>query len=922
MKHKISSDDRCALIGKAIEIDLRNWITNEILTSNKLQNCLNEEFYKNLKNRFIFEKKREDEEVFENEIEDTDLIDFVDFGTAINILLKNKEILTVLSKNIFQEIKEDLNSVKIIRDAAIHGRMLLATQIDTIDDFIQKIKKFENIFDETLKKHLSISKYSEDDISDELYDDERESNHNLPKSDTAETGFIERRELNTKINRVMNNYPVISFIGDAGCGKTVLALKKASEFIGDSKFDVIWWHSFKTEKFSEGEVKKINLDINTSEKFLSSFQTEGLDPDPIKNLVKYLETFKVLLVLDNLETVLDHNFMSFLDQFAEAEHQSKIFITSRIPINRGDKVISVDAFKDNEAMDYFRRLANFLQLKDLQRTSSDKAIKNLIHSRNNNPLHIKLSLNAVADGIRLEEAFKPEKNLYNYCYMNVYKTFNKNSKSILELLYHLKRELNISDIIESLPEKDIPEKIELAVRDLIRKNFIRTDYKKSGTSYYILKKEVLPFIKENNFFDDQKRKKLIFQSLSEQSSAAAHIDINIDRIDELSEDWNSFLCRKTSDKKAVLDLRKISSALKTKEAILRKKAFKKERLDDFSIDKIKRIDVANDILLNQLKKTHRDFCEVYRTEGLIHSMNLNLVGTIESFEKAIELQPDYPNIYNYYSERLRVLQAIPESKKNAERTLKLFPNNTAAMMNLLLPKMYLEEFDETLENLLLEMEKLIDTGLPESRKRKIVMRIISYAVRQTEFLIKKREYEQAFSKVKDAFNQFNKFAKKHLIDYITVKRTVGKMRFPIIALIKTFRGSEKEKTLVDYLDMISVYYKKFPDPYDIKRKKILLGGEYSGKIWRDHKNHLKLPGGAYIVLRDAFVEEYGFVSHKIYIQEKNIPEFIKNNWEKKTGTELTFKAGKYFDEFRQRNYLVAIEPEEIIFKKKPSKKVS
>ena len=50
------------------------------------------------------------------------------------------------------------------------------------------------------------------------------------------------------------------------------------------------------------------------------------------------------------------NIINFLELFAEAEHNSKIFITSRIPINHGDIPIKVGSFSDKEATDYFQRL--------------------------------------------------------------------------------------------------------------------------------------------------------------------------------------------------------------------------------------------------------------------------------------------------------------------------------------------------------------------------------------------------------------------------------------------------------------------------------------------------------------------------------------------------------------------------------------
>ena len=79
--------------------------------------------------------------------------------------------------------------------------------------------------------------------------------------------------------------------------------------------------------------------------------------------------------MDNLENVLDSNIINFLELFSLADHQSKVFITSRIPINHGDIPIKIGSFTDKEAVDYFQRLCRYLQLKNLQRTLNETQIK-------------------------------------------------------------------------------------------------------------------------------------------------------------------------------------------------------------------------------------------------------------------------------------------------------------------------------------------------------------------------------------------------------------------------------------------------------------------------------------------------------------------------------------------------------------------
>ncbi len=362
MKEKLPVDIECFIITRALEIDLRDLVASEILQKKKLINILDKKYFEVLKDKAIQDKKRNDEVIFGDDVPDGDLLKFIDFGNAIKTLIKNKSSLSAESNTIIEKIKGDIETIKIIRDASAHGRSIYAIQKDELDEFVKKIKKFESFFPETKSVNENLLKgeitYDEKDY----YSNERELDHNLPQSDANVTGFIQRKQLNTTINKVINNTRVISFVGQAGVGKTALALDKCYELHAKgNEFDVFIWHSFKTESFSEGELKDLKNVINTSDKFFSDFEVKDLDEDPIKNFIKYLEQNKLLLVLDNLETVLDQSITNFLNQFAEADTESKIFITSRLPVDSGHP-IRVSSFNDKEALDYFRRFARKCEL--------------------------------------------------------------------------------------------------------------------------------------------------------------------------------------------------------------------------------------------------------------------------------------------------------------------------------------------------------------------------------------------------------------------------------------------------------------------------------------------------------------------------------------------------------------------------------
>ena len=914
MPYKLPADQRCALITRAIEIDLRDLIKEKIIPLKKIEDLIHPNILQKINDRITKEIKSDFQ--MSNKIDDNDFVDYFDYGTALDILKKNKAILEKKYSITFEKYVDELIKIKPVRDFSIHGRILLASHLDIIENFSEKItKKNEIIFDTTIKQINSLKDKTFEDSYEFENLDERDDNNNLPRPDTNETGYIERLELNQRINKVLNNYPVISFIGDAGTGKTATAIKKGYDLALEDKFDIIWFHSFKTEKFSLGEIKQIKNDINTTDKFLlSSLKIGDYDKDPIKNLVKYLEKNKVLLILDNLETVLDQNILNFLDYFAEAEHESKVILTSRIPVNRGDMAIKVGSFKDHEAIAYFRKLLNFYDLKHLHETLDEKLIKKLIKKRSNNPLQIKLSIGAVSGGKSIEDAFKDDVDLLNFCYTNVFDTFSDTGKKILECCYHLNRELNLSDICLLL-ENIEPNKISLNLRDLVSKNFIVSNLKKSETSYFIIRREVIPFLEKNKIFEDENKKKDIFGKFTKMTAATTFMDVNIDRIDELKSHWDEILIRKNSDKFAGMQLRNANRIMKSKQNILGSVAYKKEALTSRQREKMESFDKEFLSIISNLKKTHPDYCEVFRVEAIYHLTDRDTANVINCFEKAINLQPDYPNLRTFYATSLRQLDDLENSLKIARENYGLYPNRLSDLENLILAKYFNKENDDELKKLIIKLKELITSNrnnLAEKELRKSAMRVISYYTRRADHsYFKERNLEEAFNYVKKTFEEYDEYKSNGLVDYFTVYSTINKTNYVLRNLASEWRNKKKESSEIrQYIDRIRAEFKEFPNMADRRRNKVVLGGTYIGKFWHDTKNHFKENGGGYIVLEDSYIEEYGITTFKIYIRESNLPEEIKKlNGRDRSGKYLKFKVEKLYAPKKSTYYLSATNAE-------------
>jgi len=881
MSEILTPDRKTRLIATALEVDLRRWIQKELLVKKEFKDLVDDGTFNLCLEYCIKRKKSLDELVIKEQIHDDEILEFINFSTSLEILKRNKKLLDIESQKLLDENYEGFVFAKDIRNTAEHGRIVTPNEESNFKLFCEKITKNEDLFSRTSKEIEDLEKgiyYQE--YTDE-YADDREDIHNLPVPEYEDTGWVDRKDLNIQLKKKLKNNNVISFIGDAGAGKTALAVKKCYEYLHghiENDFETFIYHSFKTEKFSKGEIVELENEVNTTDKFFKSLEIVNHFDDPIKNLIKHLEDHKVLLLLDNLENVLDNNIINFLEQFSEADHESKIFITSRIPIGHGDIPIKVGPFSDKEALDFFEKLSKFHQIENITRKINEDTKKKLIKQRMNNPLYIKLALNSVADGLSFEKAFEPQKDLLNFSYKTIYEKLSDISKEVIEVLFIIKKELTLASICDLLENKD-PNKVSSSIRELVKKNILLISFKKTEAEYYNLRKEVVPFIEKNELYSDVKKSKRIWKSHTNLNVLDSNLPININEISEIPEGWTNFLCRKASDRTAIFKLKRASNMIqvlnRSSNVIYGK--YKDSGKNNETLEKeIKEI-------IENLKISHRDFCEVYRVEGLYYAHKNQISETKKAFDIAISLQPDYPNIYNYYSVSLRKLEDLQASKANAIIASEKFPENGESQLHLLIVKIYLNEYDDP------EMDQIytkVDNYLKNYQgwlktKRKLGMQLIRYHVSKSDFYLNRKDYSDCLVAIKEAYEKFTYLEENNLVDGFTLSR-LKKSTYIFNRLREYFRGGSEEVQVDQLHDTLTDACSKY-DSLKLKgEKRALIGSTLTGIIKFD-----KSIKGAFISLDDAYYVELGQEKTKVYMPFHLIPKSIKDE------TKVSFKLGKF-----------------------------
>jgi len=91
--------------------------------------------------------------------------------------------------------------------------------------------------------------------------------------------------------------------------------------------------------------------------------------DPFSEVIEYLSNFKILLIIDNLETILDERIRSFLEQLPMG---SKILLTSRIGLGAFEHPVKLESMDQNDAVALLRATAKIREVDTLVNMTNDR----------------------------------------------------------------------------------------------------------------------------------------------------------------------------------------------------------------------------------------------------------------------------------------------------------------------------------------------------------------------------------------------------------------------------------------------------------------------------------------------------------------------------------------------------------------------
>ena len=478
----------------SVEEDLRHAIADYVLTNVQLEKAFGDKVV----NELIYRCNRDGGDADEPQ----SLIQYSNLSDALHVLSRNSSLLGEKGQRHYKKMSSKLNALVPIRNRVMHSRPLkfddYALTFETCRLAINSYATLWRELSEIIHKveddpaFLSTLSISAPDVASESI------LHNLPTPDFDDTGFLGREdELKTISNAVNGPYPVITITGEGGLGKTALALRACYDLIDSEKcdFDAVIWTSAKTTRLTPREIREITSAVSSSIGiFDAATAAIGLDQsgEPISRLLEQLKEFSILLVIDNLETVLDENVRRVV---REVPAGSKILFTSRVSIGAFDFPIPLAPLADAEARIYFRACARYWKLNDLRRINNDETNKYLKRLYNN-PLFIKWFMQSVAQGQSPNEILRDPQIIVEFCLSNVVENLSHNARIVLQTLVFLGDARPIS--VLSLMTKLQPIDVARAVSELCASNLldivdyanIDADQKFQATSltkYYVRK---------------------------------------------------------------------------------------------------------------------------------------------------------------------------------------------------------------------------------------------------------------------------------------------------------------------------------------------------------------------------------------------------------------------------------------------------
>lgn len=492
----------CFAILSSIESDLRETIGDLALTSGSLD-ILPTDVRENATERYELDDKHAPGVPPENDIDLIGYTDFADLGKMVSMRAAEVTSLCGIEASV---LSEKLESMTRARNRVCHSRPLededLTRFLDLADTLLRDFRKLQwkelkNVRvkieqDPTFVLRLEIPSFwtAAADVTP----------HNLPMVDFDETGFVGRlTETRDVIKHILAPHPLVTIVGEGGVGKSALALRCLYEILDtkDLRFDAVIWVSLKTRVLTPAGVRDIHDAVTTTLGIVQAATKEvGLTAvtndlaSLVKELRDYMTQSRLLLVIDNLETLTLEDVRPLLGEIPTG---SKVLLTSRIGLGELELRYKLDPLDKKQSVALARRHAKSLNLQLLFDCAEERLGK-YCQSLFFNPLLIKWFVSSVSNGADPERLLTRSNQSFatalQFCFENLYARLGEAEKQVLQVLFAARRKLSQTELYFLLQDVTQLNQLELELAlnvlhgsSMLKRSFADRRKADSGTQY-------------------------------------------------------------------------------------------------------------------------------------------------------------------------------------------------------------------------------------------------------------------------------------------------------------------------------------------------------------------------------------------------------------------------------------------------------
>ena len=569
--------------------------------------------------------------------------------------------------------------------------------------------------------------------------------NNLPVADYEyEGGFVGRQDDKTNIIKMIKSgmHRVITLSGAGGVGKSALTLNIVNEIIRNQivKYDFIIWVSAKENKLSYLGIEDVEPTLRNYEELLDTIlEVIGFDVEEYYGNVEKKEEDintifdsceRVLLVIDNLETITDQRIINFI---LDSHPKTHIIITSRRGLGQVERRYELKELREKDAIHLFRVICREKQLSALAQASED-IIKKYVNKVYCYPLAIKWMVGQVSLGKDINEVTEKineqSSDISKFCFEEIFKNLSERARYILYILcmYDDAVSKGILQYLSNLEELIFEEALDelLLVSLIVPEQRINKENEEIN-SYYSLLPLTRGYVKTQLDIDADLK--------SQIQEKIVTVDTTIEEAERAKKQYRFSL----SNFGATTEEEKVAVMFATT-------AYQKYQADNY-LEAVE--------LYKQAIAIAPRFASIYRNWAIMESQESHWTDADKLMEKASTLDPNDTQIWLVWGNMKRKNDKIKDAYTYYEKAYRLSPKDNVVLNAYAQAISRMGEYEKA-DKLYHEALEIVE-GIPHNKHLIINYTSIAENLKKwAEALLEDRNYELAEKKIKEALECIEK----------------------------------------------------------------------------------------------------------------------------------------------------------------------